>query len=314
MDLVTIGESMVLFTPTSSGPLRFSDRFNRTLGGAESNVAIALSRLGHKTGWISRLGNDEFGYYIRNFIRGEGVDTSNIIFDQENPTGLFFKEMNPGQDPSIYYYRKSSAASNLSPKDLNEEYISKARFIHLTGITPGLSESCKQAIYRIIELAKKNKQVVVFDPNIRLKLWSKKEAANVLADIARKCDIVLAGLDEGQTLTGKDTPEQISQSLLQGETKVVVVKIGEKGSYMATQNEQHYIPGVEVSKVIDTAGAGDGFAAGFLSGLIRGWDYRNSAELGNRVGAYALSVAGDVEGYPYWHQVNPLNSANKVLR
>src|SRR5699024_6951177 len=120
MDVITIGESMVLFTPQTPGPLRYTNSFQKTIGGAESNVAIALSRLGHQTGWISHLGNDEFGLFIRNFIRGEGVDTSAVRFKTDFPTAVFFKEPNLGQDPMVYYYRKGSAASKMTPKDLDE--------------------------------------------------------------------------------------------------------------------------------------------------------------------------------------------------
>lgn len=305
---------MVLFTPQSAGPLRFVSSFNKTLGGAESNVAIALARLGHQTGWISRLGNDEFGLYVRNYIRSEGVDTTAVDFDDSYPTSVFFKQTNTGQDPKVYYYRKGSAASRMRPDDLDEKYIAKAKFIHLTGITPALSESCKEVIYRVIELAKENGQTIVFDPNIRLKLWNKEEASRVLLDIATNCDIVLPGMEEGALLTGKRKPEEIAQSLLQGQTKIVVVKRGEKGAYFATKEDNGYVTGLHVPHVVDTAGAGDGFAAGFLSGLIRGWDYRQAVQLGNRVGAFALTVTGDVEGYPYWSQIDPENKDLEILR
>ncbi len=117
MDVVTIGESMVLLVPDSPGRLRYIESFRKRLGGAESNVAIALARLGHRVGWISKLGNDEFGLYIRNIIRGEGVDTSQVLFDDHHQTGVFFKERAIDRDPNIYYYRHQSAASTLSPDD-----------------------------------------------------------------------------------------------------------------------------------------------------------------------------------------------------
>ena len=314
MDVITIGETMVLFTPESSGPLRYVNSFQKTIGGAESNVCIALARLGHQTGWISRLGDDEFGLYIRNYIRGEGVDTSAVNFDKNYPTAVFFKETNIGKDPAIYYYRGNSAASRMTNQDLNEAYISQARFIHLTGITPALSLSCREMIYKTIELAHKNKQTITFDPNIRLKLWKREEAKEVLLDIAHKCHIVMPGIEEGELLTGESSPEKIAMSLLKGETKVVVVKLGDQGAYYATKEESAYVSGENVSQVIDTVGAGDGFAAGFLSGLIRGWDYQKSVQLGNRIGAHAITVTGDIEGYPYWSEIDPNNADENILR
>lgn len=314
MDVVTIGETMVLFTPESSGPLRFANQFQKTIGGAESNVCIALARLGHQTGWISNLGDDEFGLYIRNFIRGEGVDTSAVTFDKKHATAVFFKEVNYGKDPAIYYYRGNSAASQMSAEDLNEEYISEAKFIHLTGITPALSLSCRDMIYKAIELAHHNKQTIMFDPNIRLKLWGKEEAREVLLDIAHQSHIVMPGIEEGELLTGENDPEKIATSLLAGETKVVVVKLGDQGAYYATKEESAYVAGEKVAQVIDTVGAGDGFAAGFLSGLIRGWDYKEAIQLGNKIGAHAITVTGDVEGYPYWSEIDPDNDDENILR
>lgn len=314
MDVVTFGETMVLFVPTKVGPLRFTNEFEKTIGGAEANVAISLARLGHQVSWISRLGNDEFGLYVRNFIRGEGVDTSQVKFDDDNPTAVFFKERQVMHDPKIYYYRKGSAASYMSPNDLDETIITKAKFLHITGITPALSHSCRETVHHAITLAKQNKVTVVFDPNIRLKLWRKQEARGELMDIASKCDIVLPGIEEGEILTGETAPERIAARLLDNGASVVVVKLGERGAFYGTSEKGEYIEGFPVQQVVDTVGAGDGFAAGFLSGLIRGWSYADAVKLGNRVGAYALTVTGDVEGYPYWSQISPDKIKHEILR
>jgi 2-dehydro-3-deoxygluconokinase len=314
MDVVTLGETMVLFVPTKVGPLRFTEQFEKTIGGAESNVAIALARLGHQVSWMSRLGNDEFGLFVRNFIRGEGVDTSQVLFDEDNPTAVFFKERQVMKEAKIYYYRKGSAASFMTPQDIDESVMSKAKFLHLTGITPALSPSCRETVYHAIQLAKRNNLTVVFDPNIRLKLWTKEQARDVLIDIASQCDIVMPGIEEGEILTGESTPEKISACLLENGASVVVVKLGERGAYYATPKKEEYIKGFPVHQVVDTIGAGDGFAAGFLSGLIRGCSYAEAVKLGNRIGAYALTVTGDVEGYPFWSQIAPGKTKQEILR
>lgn len=313
MDVVTIGETMVLFTPESVGSFRHANKFEKTLGGAESNVAIALSRLGHKAGWISRLGNDDFGMYVRNYIRGEGVDTSQVIFDQNHQTGVFFKERKSLGEPKVFYYRKHSAASQLQPSDINEDYIAKARYLHITGITPALSETAQETILHAISLARKNHLTVVFDPNIRLRLWSKEEASKVLNSIAQMCDIVLPGVEEGKILTGETEPELIAAALLKGETKCVVVKNGAKGVYYKTIDEDGHVPGVVVEKVIDPIGAGDGFAAGLLSGLIQNLSISESIRRAHQVAAYALSVPGDVEGYPSLAELTS-NDADQIFR
>lgn len=313
MEVVTLGESMVLFTPDSVGSFVYAGKFDKTLGGAESNVAIALSRLGHKVGWMSRLGNDDLGLFVRNFIRGEGVDTSNVVFDENYQTAVFFKERKNGAEPKVYYYRSNSAASHMKATDLDEAYIAKAKFLHITGITPALSESCKETVYHAISLARKNNVKVIFDPNIRLKLWSKDEAGTVLRDIARLCDVVLPGIEEGIIMTGQESPEEIANALLQGETSTVVVKLGKKGAYFATKSEDGYVNGEIVPIVVDPVGAGDGFAAGFISGMLRQWTVRESVELANKVASFALTVAGDVEGYPYWSQIES-GQMEEILR
>jgi len=314
MDVITIGETMVLFVPTSIGPLRYVNQFGKTIGGAESNVAIGLARLGHQCGWISRVSNDEFGLYVRNFIRGEGVDTSQVIFDNEHPTGIFFKERKAMNEPMVYYYRKGSAASFLTPQDINESYFTSAKYLHLTGITPALSPSCKETVYAAIEIAKRNKMTIIFDPNIRLKLWSADQAREVLMDLAHLSDIVMPGLEEGEILTGEKSPEKIAKAILKNGAKLVVIKLGEKGAFYASESESGYVPAIKVDKIVDPIGAGDSFAAGFISGLLRDWPYSKAVELGNRVGAYALSVLGDVEALPTWPQVNPQQVGEEILR
>ncbi|MEK5175432.1 sugar kinase [Heyndrickxia sp. FSL W8-0496] len=314
MDVITIGESMVLFTPKEEGPLRYVSEFKKTMGGAESNVAIALARLGHSVGWVSKLGDDEFGLFIRNFIRGEGVDTSQVIFDDHLPTAVFFKEKRSQLDPNIYYYRKGSAFSSIQFEDLDTGYLSQAKFIHLTGITPALSHSSKETLLRVVEFAHSNEQTLVFDPNIRLKLWTSNEAKETLLEISKNCHIVMPGIEEGVLMTGETSPENIAKSLLNNKTKVVIVKLGEKGAYFATQEENAYVPAYRVDHIVDTAGAGDGFAAGVLSGLIRGWDYYQSVRFGNKIGSFALGVLGDMEGYPYWNQVSSENKKSQILR
>ena len=129
MEVVTFGESMVLFGPDSSGPLRYVQNFNKSIAGAESNVAIALAKLGHKVGWFSKLGDDEFGRYIQSTIRGEGVDVSRVIFEPGKNTGILFKERFMHSNPNVYYYRKGSAASNLKAEELDESYIKDAKIL-----------------------------------------------------------------------------------------------------------------------------------------------------------------------------------------
>lgn len=303
MDMVTFGESMVLFSPDSSGPLRYVQNFNKSIAGAESNVAIALAKLGHEVGWFSKIGDDEFGRYIQSKIRGEGVDISRVIVDSEKNTGILFKERFMHSNPNVYYYRKDSAASTLEAEDLDEDYIKSAKILHITGITPALSESCRKAVFKAIEIAKRNNVLVSFDPNIRLKLWTQEEAVPVLLEIAKQSDIIFPGVDEGNMLLGVTDHEEIADKFMEMGCSIVAVKLGKKGCYVADKSHKLYIDSYQLENPQDTVGAGDGFAAGFLSGILNKLELRECAEYGNGVGAMAVLVKGDMEGYPSFEQL-----------
>ena len=304
MDVVTFGESMVVFSANINGPLRHVHTFNKSLGGAESNLASAVAKLNHSVGWFSKVSDDEFGRFVISAIKGEGVDTSRVIIDKERSTGLLFKERYQRSNPNVYYYRKNSAASSLSPEDIDEEYIKSAKILHLTGITPALSISARKAVYKAIEIAKANNVLVSFDPNIRLKLWSIEEAKEVLVDIASKADIVMPGLDEAELLLGLTDKDEVCDYFLNKEAKIVVVKLGAEGCYIKDKKEGIQVAGYNVSDLIqDTAGAGDGFAAGFLSGCLENLPLKEIGEYANGVGAMATLVQGDMEGYPYYDQL-----------
>ncbi len=308
MDVVTIGETMVLLTPTSNGPMRYAGQFNRSYGGAESNFCIGLTRLGHKAGWISRVGDDEFGKAMISFIRGEGVDVSQVTVDDEAQTGVFFKEIKTEQDISVFYYRKDSAASKITEEMIDENYIKQAKYLHVSGITPALSDSCFQAVNRAIEIAKVNGVTVVFDPNLRRKLWSEERAKEVLIDLCQKADIVLPGISEADFMFGKMKPEEIGAKILSLGPKLVVLKVGEKGAYYFTREKHELVPGYVVPQVVDPVGAGDGFAAGFISGLLDELSIKNAVLRGCAVGGIVTMYRGDVEGLPSRSEIQKFTS------
>ncbi|HSU79032.1 MAG TPA: sugar kinase [Candidatus Angelobacter sp.] len=304
MDVITFGETMVLFSANQVLPLEYVHQLSKQFGGAESNVAIGLARQGHSSGWFSKLGQDPFGTFIQRAIRGEGVDTSRCLFTDQAPTGLFFKEKRTADSTNVYYYRKNSAASLLHPEDLDEAYISKAKILHLTGITPALSQTSRETIFKSIEIAKRHNVKISFDPNIRLKLWEEDVARKVLLDIAKQADYVLPGIDEGQLLTNEENPEGIAQALHNLGAGTVIVKCGDKGSFYSDQEDKGFVPAFKVKTVIDPVGAGDGFASGFLSGLLNGETLYDSVKRGNAVGALVVQVNGDIEGLPTKHEVD----------
>src|SRR5690606_2774669 len=208
-DIITIGEAMIVFDPSATGPMRFVNNFEKKVGGAELNFAIGCTRLGLNAGWISRLGNDEFGKHIRNFARGEGVDVSQVDFIDGYPTSLNFKEIMEDGSVRTFYYRDKSTTLTIKPDDLDESYFKHAKILHLTGIYPAIDPVNRQVFEKAISLAKKHGVKISLDPNIRLKLWSKEEARNYLSEILPQVDILLAGDEEMEIIWGLKDPEAI---------------------------------------------------------------------------------------------------------
>lgn len=306
LEVITFGETMMLFCPDRTLPLEYVHGFYNQVAGAETNVAIGLQRLGHSAGWFSKLGNDPFGRAVHQFVRGHGVDTSRVQYTDEAPTGIFFKEQLSGEKIQVYYYRRNSAASLMQAEELDEAYLGQARILHVTGITPGLSEHCRKLTFRALESARRQGVAIVFDPNIRWKLWDKKEAGKVLSDIAALADYVLPGVDEGRFLTGKTTPEEIAGTLLERGAKAAIIKLGAEGAYYRSGETSGYAAGFPVKAVIDPMGAGDGFAAGFISGILQGQTLGQAVLRGNAVGSVVVGVQGDIQGLPTREQLDSL--------
>ncbi len=315
LDVVTLGESMVLLLAEQPGPMREATTFRRFIAGAESNLAIGLSRLGHSAGWFSRVGDDEFGRAIVFRIRGEGVDTSHVISDASAPTGLVIRERREVGPIEQVYYRRGSAASFLAPSDLDADYLRSARFLHLTGITPALSDSCRETVFAAADNARAAGVRVVLDPNYRSKLWSAPEAREVMRDLAARCDILLPGMDEAQLLAGESDPESAARELLSLGPSLVVIKLGASGA-LAVDREGVLTrsPAVRVERIVDPVGAGDAFAAGLLTGLLRNFTLEDALALANRCGALAMLNPGDMEALPSWAEVAAEPSASDIRR
>ncbi len=299
--VITIGESMALMIAEQSGPLEFVTSFTRKVAGAESNVAIGLSRLGHQTGWISSIGDDPFGTYIRNTIRGEGVDTSLVTVSSSYRTGMMIKEQSDIGDPKIYYYRENSAASHMNPTALVDSYFDNAKILHITGIFPMLSPECQETVFAAIAIAKKKGLFVSFDPNIRKQLWRGEESRRMLLEIAQKADIILPGIQEAELLVGSLDWKDTSAALHSKGIRFIIMKDGAAGAYYSMTDDEiisGYEKGFQVKRVVDTVGAGDGFAVGVLSGILEGLPLNESVRRGNAIGSLAVMVKGDSDGYP----------------
>lgn len=306
MDMITIGESLVVFDSMSLGPLRHVNDFKKRMAGAESNVSIGMSRLGHNVGWLSRVGDDEFGRYILGSLRSEGVDISQVIVDHNRSTGVMFKEKRNANLTNISYYRSNSAASMINEKDIEESWIKKSKLLHITGITPALSKTCHEAIIKAVRIAKEANIPVSFDANLRLKLWGENEARQTILSLIPDCTYFLPGFFEGKLLTGIESIEDMAAYFYNMGPEVVVIKDGKNGAYLYDSSGGYWIESFRVDKVIDSVGAGDAFAAGFLSGVLNGKSNKESVKQANLLGAYAVSVSGDWEGLPIKSELNQL--------
>ncbi|GGY02568.1 2-ketogluconate kinase [Litchfieldella qijiaojingensis] len=303
-EILAFGEAMTLFIADAPGAMAEVEHFQRRIAGADTNVAIGLARLGFRVGWLSRVGDDSFGTYIRRTLEAEGLDCRHLVADPEHPTGLVFKERaEGGTDPRVEYFRRGSAASHLSPADAVQVDFTAARHLHATGIPPAISASCRELAWHMLEQARTAGASISFDPNLRPSLWaSEEDMRETLNAMAAHADWVLPGLGEGRRLTGLETPHDIAGFYLDRGAKAVILKLGPEGSYyrgtLGGQEQSFTVPGFEVAEVVDTVGAGDGFAVGVVSALLDGLSPRAAVRRGNLIGAQAVQVVGDMEGLP----------------
>lgn len=301
LDVITIGEAMTMFVATQTGDLSEVEQFIKRVAGAELNVATGLARLGLNVGWVSRIGKDSFGQFVINSLKKEGIDATGVTCDARFATGFQVKsKVENGTDPIVEYFRKNSAASHLSLDDFNDNYFASARHLHLSGVAAALSDSSYALLDHTARTMKAQGKTISFDPNLRPVLWkSEAEMVEKLNHLAFQADWVLPGLKEGMILTGQQTPEAIADFYLTRGVKAVVLKTGADGAwYKTAEGEKGCVAPVKVDKVVDTVGAGDGFAVGVISALLEGRSLRNAVERGNKIGALAIQVQGDSEGLP----------------
>jgi 2-dehydro-3-deoxygluconokinase len=300
IDVVTFGEAMMLLVADQPGPLERAQAFYKRTAGAETNVAIGLARLGLQVGWCSRLGTDSMGRYLLQSMVAEGVDCSRVVSDATQRTGFMIKgRVEGGGDPEVEYHRKGSAASLFQPEDIDVAWLVGCRHLHSTGIFAALSSNCLATAIASIDAMRKHARTISFDPNLRPALWASEAIMrDTTNSLAFRANWVLPGIEEGRFLTGKDSPQEIAKFYLDAGVSLVVVKLGAEGAYYATAQGAAYVPGFSVDKVVDTVGAGDGFAVGVISAMLEGLSVREAVRRGAWIGARAVQVLGDTEGLP----------------
>lgn len=309
--VVTLGETMALLTAEQVGPLRHARSLRLTIAGAESNLAIGVRRLGVPAAWLGRVGDDEFGELIRSTVAGQRVDTTAIV-DPDAPTGLMIKERRTGTRTRVRYYRSGSAGSRLRPDDLAAAPITAARILHVTGITPALSDTAKDTVFAAVASAREHGVLVSVDLNYRRTLWAPDEARAVFRDLVRGADIVLGTEDEARLVADVDEAEKLAAELAALGPAEVLVKLGERGAAAHIDGRAYLVPPRPVT-VLDPVGAGDAFAAGYLASRCRGADPAVRLAAAATTGAFAVTVAGDWEGAPSEAELGLLGDAGDAV-
>lgn len=293
VDVVTFGESMGSIR--AAGLIRQGGAMSLSLGGAESNVAIGLARLGHDARWLGRVGTDEVGELVRRTLQAEGV-ASSIVADASRRTGVMLVEKRIADVSRVAYYRSGSAGSALTSDDLATLFEGDPRVLHVTGITPALSPDAAAATRWAVDAAAERDMTVSFDVNYRGGLWGRDEASAALAPLAARATIVFASDDE-LSLVASGAPADAAARLLDAGVAEVVVKRGSEGAAAWHAAGESNVPARTVP-VIDTIGAGDAFTAGYLSALLDDESLSARLERGAVLGAFAVSGQGDWERLP----------------
>jgi 2-dehydro-3-deoxygluconokinase len=299
--LVTFGETMALLAAADVGPLRHQPLLHLRTGGAESNVAVGLSRLGGRATWIGRVGDDELGELVLADMRAEGVDVDHAVVDPGGPTGLMIRSRRTATVARVAYYRSGSAGSRLAPSDVPVDVVRAAGVLHVTGITPALSPSARAATFAAVEEARAAGVPVSLDVNHRAALWGADEARSVVTDLAARVDVLFAGEDEAELLLGAGAAPADASAALLGLAGLgpahVVLKRGARGAIAFVDGVVLDVPPHPVVP-IDAVGAGDAFVAGYLAELLAGGDVKTRLATGAACGAFVVTVQGDWEGLP----------------
>lgn len=300
--VVTLGETMGLLAATTVGHLQHVSHMALGIGGAESNVAIALSRLGTPVSWIGRLGADSVGDRVVRELTAEGVDV-HAVRDSGAPTGLMLKERLPGGAVKVWYYRAHGAGARLAPADVDDALVAGAGLLHVTGITPALGESAAATVFHAVDVARAAGVTVSVDVNHRSALWPPETAAPVLRDLVARADIVFAGDDEAALVLGREDaehaedPKELATALTGLGPASAVIKLGAEGALALVDGVFHRRAAVPV-QAVDPVGAGDAFVGAYLSELMAGADVERCLETAVLAGALLCTVPGDWEGMP----------------
>jgi 2-dehydro-3-deoxygluconokinase len=297
MDILAIGEPLLEFSAVGDQPLDAAGAFSVGFGGDTSNALISAARSGATAGYITRIGDDDFGTALTRLWHDEGVDTTHVVRETGGRTGVYFISRDPAHS-SFTYYRAGSAASRLAPADVPEEAIGAAEILHVSGITQAISTSACDAAFHAMRVARQRSTIVSYDPNYRPALWPLDRARAAVTRAVEMCDVAMPNLEEGRLLTDLDEPAEILEWFAALGPRTVVLKMGAHGALLWHEGAVTRVPPHPVDPV-DSTGAGDAFDGAFLARLVAGVSPREAAHYAGVAGALTTLGHGAVGPIPY---------------
>lgn len=304
VEVISFGEPLIGIYPPVDRSVSDDVPLSKTWGGDTSNVALALSKLGHTAAYITRIGSDEFGKSFQRLWQEAGVDISQVQIDDEHTTGLYFASFRNGKH-HLTYYRKNSAASFISSKYIDWEFVRMAKVIHLSGISQGISQKALEVSFELMEFAKKHNILISYDVNYRPALWKKDVARAIISHTINEYANILEITDDEMRLLGWEKEPGDLKSSLSRVPSICAVKMGEKGCYLMRNGEEARIKPFQV-EVKDTVGAGDAFDAGLIAGILKELPLIKLGEFANAVASLTCRGTGPLSMQPSSEEVQRL--------
>ncbi|GAB2024138.1 5-dehydro-2-deoxygluconokinase [Lactovum odontotermitis] len=309
-DVIAIGRAALdLNAVEYNRPMEETRTFSKYVGGSPANIVIGASKMGLKTGFIGKVSDDQHGRFITNYLDLSGVNTEGIVIDQEgHRTGLAFTEILSPEECSILMYRQGAADLYLQPEEVSEDYIRQAHYLLISGTALAQSPS-REAVLKALLIAKSNDVKIIFELDYRDYTWKSPEETAVYYQLtARQADIVIGTRDEFDVLEfhqgGKD--DETAAKLFKHSPKLIVIKHGVKGSYAYEKNGTVTIGKSYKAKVLKTFGAGDSYAAAFITALRQGLDIPTALNYGAASAAIVVSRHSSSEAMPTIDEIKTL--------
>lgn len=308
-EVIGIGEVLIDFIATEPVSYTEASTFKKFFGGAPMNTLVGVVRLGSTAGAITVIGDDPFGQFLLRELKNNGVDVSRVKVKKNVRTTLAFVANEPetGERTFIFYrspWVRGTSVDSLTPEDIDYNYISSAKFLHVSGFA--LSQNpTRRAVFAAITHAKKKGVKVSFDPTLRLDVWRSEGTIRIIYNkVLKASDIATFSREEAEFVLGTKDPEKAADKALKYGVEVVGIKLGEKGSLVKTKDGRCVFEPAFRVKAVDTTGAGDGWNAGLLIGLLKGWDLEKCVKVANAVGALVVTKHGAITALPYRDELN----------